>query len=340
MHLFHLGQEKPQNQTAYGYRIKATKSNFPALKTLSMYKVGMQKGAAREPHWHANADELGYVLQGEVVVSVFGNENARERYLVSKGEAFFIPSGAFHSLEPISEEPCELVLCFSNEEPEDFALSTSFGMFSNAVLGNTWSVPASDFDFLKRPASEVFIAKLDKPSAVPEALHYASPSQYPLEASAPLIANEGGTAKVARKDVWPIVKGQALYSLFLTGIGMREPHWHPETSELGYVAEGKGRMSIQSPSGQVDTYIMEKGDIYFVPKAYPHHIENLNSTPLHLLIFFDQAMPQDIGFSGGIKSFSNEILTSVLNAPAGFFDKLPTFYEDRFIVTKTNPVDP
>jgi oxalate decarboxylase len=120
---------------------------------------------------------------------------------------------------------------------------------------------------------------------------------------------------------------------------MREPHWHPETAELGFVNKGQGRMSILSPTGNIDTYVMNEGDIYFIPKAYPHHIENLTNEPLRLLIFFDQAMPKDIGFTGSVKSYSNEVLTAVLNSPKDFFANLPTYYEDLFIVKKVNPLD-
>lgn len=94
---------------------------------------------------------------------------------------------------------------------------------------------------------------------------------------------------------------------------MREPHWHPETAEMGYIAEGKGRMSILSPSGSTDTYEMNAGDLYFIPKAYPHHIENLSHGALRLLIFFDQSMPGDIGLTASVKSFSDEVLTSTFN---------------------------
>ena len=109
---------------------------------------------------------------------------------------------------------------------------------------------------------------------------------------------------------------------------------------MGYVVSGQGKMSILSPTGKADTYQMQEGDIYFIPKAYPHHIENIDSSDLHILVFFDQAMPQDIGFSGSIKSFSDEILASVLHCPKELFEKLPTYYEDLFIVSKKNPLDP
>lgn len=330
---------KPQDQSEGGCRTRVTKSHFPALQNMSFYKLVLNKKSVREPHWHANADELGYCLKGKLLISLFGNRNRRENFIVKEGGAFFIPSGALHCIENIGEETAEVILQFSHEEPEDFGLSSVFGMFSDNVLGNTWNVPASHFKAMKRLKKEAFITRLEKSTDITKDMHYNSPYQYALEESSPLLANEGGSARVARNSVWPILHRQALYSLQLTGKGMREPHWHPETAEMGYVAEGKGRMSILSPSGEVDTYIMQAGDIYFIPKAYPHHIENLHSKNLHLLIFFDQAMPQDIGFTGSVKSFSNEVLTDVMHCKKTVFESLPSYYEDLFIVKKRNPLD-
>lgn len=331
---------KPQDRSEGGYRTRATKSNFPALENMSFYKLVLHKKAVREPHWHANADELGYCLKGKLLVSIYGNENTKDTFVIKEGNSFFIPSGALHSLENIGKETAEAILQFSNEEPEDFALSSVFGKFSNAVLGNTWDVSAGHFKAMQRLSNESFIAKLKQSTAVTKDMQYMSPFQFALEESQPLIANQGGLAKVARNNVWPVLKRQALFSLQLTGKGMREPHWHPETAELGYVAQGKGRMSILSPSGKVDSYKMEAGDIYFIPKAYPHHIENLQSSKLHLLIFFDQSMPQDIGFSGSVKASSDEVLSGIMRCKKEIFESLPTYYEDRFIVKKKNPLDP
>lgn len=330
---------KPQDKSESGYRIRATKSNFPALQGMSFYKLILHKQSVREPHWHANADELGYCLKGTLLISLYGNKNTKETFLIKAGHTFFIPSGALHSIENVGKERAEVILQFSHEEPEDFGISSVFGMFSNAVLGNTWNTSATHFKEMKRLSKESFIAKLGKSTPISKEMQYASPNHYALEESQPLIANQGGTARVARNNVWPILQRQALYSLELTGKGMREPHWHPETAELGYIAKGKGRMSILSPSGKIDTYQMEEGDIYFIPKAYPHHIENLKSSKLHLLIFFDQPMPQDIGFTGSVKSSPDEVLSGVMHCKKEVFESLPTYYEDRFIVKKKNPID-
>jgi oxalate decarboxylase len=40
--------------------------------------------------------------------------------------------------------------------------------------------------------------------------------------------------------------------------------------------------------------------VYFIPRAYPHHIENLTDSKLRFLIFFDTPDVQDIGFTGAI----------------------------------------
>lgn len=338
-HLIQLSKVKPQDNVAAGTRTKATKKNFPILQGMSFYKVSLNRNGIREPHWHANADELGYCLSGKVLVSIYQSGNVKSTFLVNAGEAFFVPSGSLHGIENAFDGVSELIIQFSNEEPEDFGLTAMFGMFSDAVLGNTWNVPSKVFHPLQRSTKEVFAALRSGPATIPNNAFYTSPYRFNLDKSSPLVAVEGGTAKVARQDCWPILKKQALYSLYLSGTGMREPHWHPETAEMGYVNKGKGRMSILSPSGSVDTYEMNAGDLYFIPQAYPHHIENLLSDPLEILIFFDQNMPGDIGLTASVKSFSNEVLNAVFNGPKGLFESLPTYYQDLFIVNKANPVD-
>jgi oxalate decarboxylase len=336
-HLLKFSQIAPREQTEGGLRLKANKENFPILQGMSLYKLILQPRGIREPHWHANADELGYCLKGQVLINLYHTGDTKATFLVRTGDVFLIPSGALHHIENVEESPAELLLNFSHEEVEDFDLSSTLSAFSNAVLGNTWGVKKEIFLSLKRSSKSTFASLRQGPLVIPEEAHYTTPYRYGLETAQPLVTNEGGSARMARQNVWPIAQRQALYSLILTGQGMREPHWHPETAELGYVHKGEGRMSILSPNGTVDTYIMEEGDLYFIPKAYPHHIENLQSDALHLLIFFDQGMPRDIGFTGSVRSYSNEVLASATESDPAFFNLLHKYYADLFIVNKINP---
>lgn len=338
-HFFKFSQVTPHEQSEGGLRIKANKENFPLLQGMSLYKLILNPNGIREPHWHANADELGYCLKGQVLINLYQTGDKKATFLVQAGEAFLIPSGTLHHIENVGETSAELILNFSHEEVEDFNLSSSLGAFSDAVLGNVWGVKKEVFHSLKRSLKSTFATLRKGPAVIPEEARYMTPYRYSLEMSQPLLVNEGGSVQIARQNNWSIAQRQALYSLKLTGQGMREPHWHPETAELGYVEKGRGRMSVLSPSGNLDTYIMEEGDVYFIPKAYLHHIENLTQDVLHLLIFFDQGMPQDIGFTGSVRSYSNEVLASVTQSDPTFFAQLPIYYADLFIVNKINPLD-
>ncbi len=97
---------------------------------------------------------------------------------------------------------------------------------------------------------------------------------------------------------------------------LREGHaraaLHPETAEMGYVISGMARMTILDPDGSADTYVAKPGDAYFIPKAYPHHIENVGEGPLHLAIFFDSVSPGDIGYRSLINVFPRDVLAGGL----------------------------
>lgn len=338
-HLIPFSKTKPQHQRPGGYRVVATKQEFPVLNGMAFYKLVLNPLGVREPHWHANADEMGYCVQGQVLVSFYANGNNKQTFIVSEGDCFFIPSGALHCIVNLTDEEAILAVQFSNDQPEDFGLSGTCGMFTNAVLGNTWGESADYFASWKRSTTDTLIGLLEKPLEVSSYAKYSSPYHLALGANSPLIHNSAGTVHIARKDTWPILNRQALYLLRLTTLGMREPHWHPETAEMGYITEGKGRMSVLSPSGSVDTYEMNVGDLYFIPKAYPHHIENLGPSDLTILIFFDNPLPEDIGFTGSVKSFPVEALVASLNLPKDKIDGLPTYYEDLLIVNRVNPID-
>jgi len=149
-----------------------------------------------------------------------------------------------------------------------------------------------------------------------------------------------GSAIVARRYTWPALRNQAMYSLRVQGIGMREPHWHPETAELGYVHTGRARMTVQDFGGNAETYELSEGDVYFIPRAYPHHIENLTDGELRFLIFFDTPDVQDIGLTGAIPAFPKRIVGPTLGLDAEQVARIPRLPSDLLLVSKVNPLDP
>ena len=127
---------------------------------MSFYKLVLQYKGLREPHWHANADEMGYCLKGQVLVNLYDPGDVKATFLVQPGDVFLIPSGALHHIENVGQEAAELIFCFSSDDVEDFNLSSTLGAFTNAVLGNTWDTKAQVFESLQRSNTNTAFAVL------------------------------------------------------------------------------------------------------------------------------------------------------------------------------------
>ena len=328
----------PQISNDCGTKKAINKSNFPILNGMAIYTLTINEGCFREPHWHANADELGYCVKGKALVTIFSTGNQHSQFTLSAGEMFLVPSGSFHSIENIGAGPAEFVISFSHEMPEDFGLSGFTGCLDTTVLGNTWGMPVSKIAGLTRSPIDIQLGRAKGPVKVPDSATVTNPYKFACEAHPPLLSAPVGSAIVARRDTWAALKHQAMYSLRIQGIGMREPHWHPETAELGYVLEGRARMTIQQPGGTSETYELEPGDVYFIPHAWPHHIENLGKTEIHFLVFFDSPDVQDIGYTGGISAFGDRITGPSLGLTAEQVASIPKLLSDSLLVTKVNPV--
>lgn len=326
--------------TPFGSKTSADAAVFPILRGLSMYVLEIRAGGFREPHWHANADELTYCLSGKALVTIFASGNVHARFVVAAGEMFFVPSGSLHVIENAGSEEARLLVTLSDESPEDFGLSGFVGCLTPGVLANTWGLPVAALAGEARSTDDLFFAESTGACEITESDHYPHAWKFPIESRAPLLSNVHGSAIVARRDTWPALRQQAMYSVRISGTGMREPHWHPETAELGFVKEGHARMTVESPGGRAETYELEPGDIYFIPKSYPHHIENLDAdSALHFLIFFDTPDVQDIGFTGAIPALDGRVMAPTLGLSAAQFALIPRMPADLLIVEKENPVE-
>jgi oxalate decarboxylase len=326
-------------QSDLGSITRVTADTFPILNGLSIKRVVINPGAMRTPHWHANANELTYCVSGTSLVSVLDNGSQFSSFTVSAGEMFHIDSGSLHHIENIGDEVAEFIIAFRSERPEDFGLAAAFGAMTDAVLGNTYGLPASDFAALRRDTADRPLAAREGDPVVPSSAHFLNPHKFDVESESPPISIAVGSARLARVQFWPALKDLSLYSLRIREDGMREPHWHPITAEMGYVHRGSARMTLMDPDGSVDTWYLKKGDVYFIPRAYPHHIEVVGSPDIHFLIFFDQPTPGDIGYRASISAYSRQVLAATFNTHIDDLPAFPFTNSDPLIVPRVNPVD-
>lgn len=318
---------------------RLTADEFAILSRLSIKRLVLRPGAIREPHWHANADELAYCLSGTVLVSVLDNGSSFSSFTVEAGQMLHVTSGSLHHLENLGEADAEFIIAFSNERPEDFALSSAFGAMTDAVLGNTYDLPSDAFIPFPHTLEPRPIVRRTAPAEVPPTARQNTPHRFDIEAMSAPVDSPVGSAKTARKQFWPVLENLSMYSLRISEDGMREPHWHPITAEMGYIHKGRARMTILDPDGTVDTYELAPGDVYFVPRAYPHHIEDIGDDEIHFLIFFDQPTPGDIGYRASVSAYSRAVLAAAFGMTEETLPQFPTTINDPLVVQRTNPVD-
>ena len=94
-----------------------------------------------------------------------------------------------------------------------------------------------------------------------------------------------------------------------------------------------------NPDGTLDTWNLSTGDMYFIPRAYPHHIENIGADDWHFLIFFDQPFPADIGYRASASAYSREVLAAAFNTHIDDLPEFPFTPADPLIVPRINPLD-
>ena len=74
-------------------------TQFPASKTISAALVEVEPGAMRELHWHPDADEWQYYIQGQGRMGVFASAGQARTFDFLAGDVGFVPLGMGHYVE-------------------------------------------------------------------------------------------------------------------------------------------------------------------------------------------------------------------------------------------------
>jgi oxalate decarboxylase len=312
----------------------ANQDNFSILKGMALYSLRLDNGGVREPHWHPNASELSYCLSGRALMTIFSPGAGHDTFTVDTGEIVFVPKGYLHHIENINHGETKFAIAFNHERPEDIGISGSTGSMTDKILGATFGLESDYFGKFKKSSQDLLITSRSNPkNATTTYQKIPNYHKFNLKAFPPTVESRGGTVSLGNANNFGTLSGLVCYLLTLKPKGIREPHWHPNATELDYVISGRGRMTIFSPGDNVDTFEVGAGEIVFIPSAYFHYIENVNgSEDMQFAVFFNHERPEDIGISGALSAYSNEVLASVFGLQPKILDALPKYQEDLFVV--------
>ncbi len=136
------------------WRIDSTR--FPISTTTTGEILDLEPGALRELHWHPNADEWQYVIDGDLSVTMFGSHGRFRIEQLHAGDVGYIPQGYGHSIENVGSKPSRTLIGFNTGIYEAIDLSAWIAGNPIDVLATNFNKPASLFE--KFPRKDVFIS--------------------------------------------------------------------------------------------------------------------------------------------------------------------------------------
>jgi oxalate decarboxylase len=160
-HKYRLLAQTPHGIYKGGREWRVDASRFPISKTVTGVILDLDPGALRELHWHPNADEWQYVIDGQVSVTMFGSHGRYRTETLEKGDVGYIPQGYGHSVENVGDRSARLLIGFNTGTYETIDLS-------QWIAGNPADVLATNFGQTpaligKFPIRDVFIADKNGP---------------------------------------------------------------------------------------------------------------------------------------------------------------------------------
>lgn len=142
---------------------------------------------------------------------------------------------------------------------------------------------------------------------------------FSLEATKPQKNTAAGSlANITLKEM-PGLVNISFANLRLNKRGSLAPIWHPNANKIGYCVEGNILVSIRSPLRH-ETFTVKKGEMFFIPQGYVHHIENIDEKESVVCFALNHSMPETMYLSKAVCSISDSVFTGTFNTKAGFIE--------------------
>jgi oxalate decarboxylase len=155
-HKYQLLEQPPHKVFKGGREWRLDSTRFPISKTITGVVLDLEPGALRELHWHPNADEWQYLIEGNISVTMFGSHGRYRTETLQKGDVGYIPQGYGHSIENVGDKPCRVLIGFNSGTYEVIDLSQWIAGNPADVLATNFGKPRELFE--KFPKEDVFIA--------------------------------------------------------------------------------------------------------------------------------------------------------------------------------------
>ncbi|MGO9116532.1 MAG: cupin domain-containing protein [Desulfomonilaceae bacterium] len=313
---------------------EASAREFPVSKSIAGVLMTLKPGGLRELHWHANAAEWAYVIEGNVRVTVVDPQGRIEAVDFGSGDVWYFPRGHAHSIQGLGPGQAEskFLLVFDNGYFSEFATFSFTDWLAHTpkeIVAKNLNLRPSDLKDL--PDKEVYIAQGPVPPPLPvtpisgQGTTLVPPlsHKYSLVSQKPFKRDVSGEVRLVSAKEFPISTTMTGGLINLSPGGLRELHWHPNADEWQYILSGKIRLTVFASHGLAKVVELEAGDIGFAPMGYGHALENVGRGPAEMLIVFNSGDYQEISLSTVLSVHPAYLLETNFRLPKGVVDRLP-----------------
>ncbi len=98
-------------------------SVFPVATAIAAALVEVEPGGMRELHWHPNADEWQYYIEGEARMGVFGSTGNARTFDFRAGDVGYVPLAMGHYVENTGDGPLRFLEMFKSATYADVSLN-------------------------------------------------------------------------------------------------------------------------------------------------------------------------------------------------------------------------
>jgi oxalate decarboxylase len=120
---FRMLAMKPQKSTPMGEVRIVDSRHFPAAANIAMAHVRLKPGGLRELHWHPNAAEWQYYVEGKGRMTLFHNRAAARTADFAAGDVGYVPQTLGHYIENTGETDLVFLEMFKTSRYADFSLN-------------------------------------------------------------------------------------------------------------------------------------------------------------------------------------------------------------------------
>jgi oxalate decarboxylase len=120
---FRMSQMSPTRKARYGEVRIIDSRNFPVSNTIAAAHVVVKPGGLRELHWHQNADEWQYYIEGKGRMTVFFNGGKARTADFNAGDVGYVPKTLGHYIENVGETDLIFLEMFKADRFMDLSLS-------------------------------------------------------------------------------------------------------------------------------------------------------------------------------------------------------------------------